>query len=354
MPALLAADPELLLRLYCVFLRDRERVMAAHDWPNPARASRHSAPIPARAVGWMGRVWPSVGRQFLGEFDVFHDTDYAVTPVRGRPRVVTLYDTAYLRERGFVSPEQAKKMTGIVRRLLLGDPHIITISEFARDEIVEAFQVDPSRITVAPLGVDPVFRKREDPARTLELRARLGLELPYVMYIGTLEPRKNLVRLVRAFARLLEVAPEHELVLVGRAGHAHARVLEEIETLGLTSAVKWLGPRPDEETAALLQAATCLAYPSLYEGFGLPALEGMASGVPVLTAKTTALSEVCGEGALLVDPTSESEIFEGLKLLCLDRSEALEIAERGVRRASGYTWEACAQKTLEAYRRARS
>lgn len=349
-PSLLAVDPSLQLKLYGVFWRNRRRLVADHAFPDDARATFHGAPVPARLIPLLSRVLRVSARTFTGPFDLFHDTDYAVTPVRGRPRIATLYDTAYLRDRGFVSEMQSRHMHDVVKRILRGVSRIITISEFAKKDLVEAFDLDPDRISVTYLGVDPVFLEEPDHDAIDRAVTTYGITPPYCMYLGTLEPRKNLVRLVRAFARLLEMAPEHNLVLVGRKGWAHERVFGVVEELGIGDKVRWLGHLSDEAAGLLLKGAAVMAYPSLYEGFGLPALEGMASGVPVLSSDSHALREVCGDGALLVDPMDEGAIFDGLRTLALDRGEANEIAERGRARAQSFTWDACARATLAAYR----
>jgi len=351
-PALLEQDPDMALRLYGVFWRNRRRILDGHEFPDPDRAHFCGAPIPARLIPFLARFSPVSAGTFTGPFDLFHDTDYAVTPVRGRPRIATLYDTAYFRDRGFVSKAQSEHMHDVVRRILDGVSGVITISEFARNDLVEAFDLDPDRVTVTYLGVDPVFLQTPDPDAVSQAQRAYGITAPYCMYLGTLEPRKNLVRLVRAFARLLEVEPEYHLVLVGRKGWAHERVFGVVEELGIGDHVRWLGQLSDDHAVLLLGGAAVMAYPSLYEGFGLPALEGMALGVPVLSSDSHALREVCGDGALLVDPMDEGAIFEGLRTLALDRGEANEIAERGRARARKFTWSNCAQATLAAYERA--
>lgn len=351
-PSMLEADPHVRLKLYGVFFRGHSELCRNHAFPPVDRASFHGAAFPSRLMSCLARVLPISAATFCGTFDLFHDTDYAVTPVRRRPRVATLYDTAYLLEKGFVSPEQSTRMRSVVENLISGVTRLITISEFARDELVEAYALDPETISVTYLGVDPVFLEEDTPGQIEETRSRWDLEPPYCIYVGTLEPRKNLVRLVKAFARLLEIEPEQQLVLVGRKGWGYERVFEVARSLEVQDRVRWLGTLSDRETALLMKGAEMLAYPSLYEGFGLPALEGMAAGVPVLAADSHALREICGDGALLVDPHDELEIFEGLRTLALDRGEALDIAERGRRRAEAFTWSRCARQTLEAYREA--
>ncbi|MSR73908.1 MAG: glycosyltransferase family 1 protein [Planctomycetes bacterium] len=351
-PALLEADPELRLKLYGVFLRGRRERIAAHHFPESSRASFHGAAIPARLVPWLARVLPIDVASFTGPFDLFHDTDYISTPVKNRPRVATLYDTAWTAQRGFVSPEQSRHMGAAVRRIVAGVKRIITISNFAKQELMEELGLPDELIDVAPLGVDAVFRAPQDAAATARVQQRIGIEAPYGVFVGTLEPRKNVIRLLRGFARLQEVSPEQRLLLVGRAGHGCERIFEEIRRLRLERSVVRTGVLSDAELVPLLHGADYLAYPSLHEGFGLPALEGMAAGVPVLSSNTTALQEVCGEGALLVDPADENAIAEGLLRLACDRCEALEIAARGRAHAAAFTWQRCAEATLASYRRA--
>lgn len=349
-PAMLRADPELRLKLYGVFLRNRAETLRSHQWPKTERATFHGAPLPARLIPWLGRFLPIGAETFTGPFDLFHDTDYALTPVRHAPRVVTLYDTAYLREGEWVSREQSAHMARIVHKQVAEGTRFITISEFAREELMEAFAIPEEKIDVTYLGVDEVFLKapeRRDP----EALTRLKVRDPYVLHLGTLEPRKNLVRLVKAFAHLLEVAPEFQLVLAGRPGWGSERILEVVKALGIEESVRILGRVSEADAVQLVVNTSVMAYPSLYEGFGLPALEGMACGVPVLTSDSHALREICRDGALLVDPTDDQAMAEGLRHLALDRGAAFEIADRGARLARKFTWDLCAQRTLTAYRK---
>lgn len=351
-PALLAADPELQLRLYGVFLRDRKRRIREHTFPESTRATFHSAPVPARLVPWLGRFTPLHAGWFTGAVDLFHDTDYISTPTGRIPRVATLYDTAWMAHRGFVSRPQSRLMEQAVRRILTGVRHVITISESARAELVEHLGIDPERITVTPLGVDPVFFSPEDRGATSSILQQLEVTEPYGLSVGVLEPRKNILRLLRAFRSLLDEAPEQRLILVGRAGYGYERIVEEIRRLGLGESVLCPGVLRDAELVALMHGADWFAWPSLHEGFGLPALEAMAAGVPVLSSNTTSLAEVCGDAALLVNPEDEVELGAGLRRIACDRCEALEFAARGRLRARQFDWEATARLTLAAWKKA--
>jgi glycosyltransferase involved in cell wall biosynthesis len=345
-PALLAADPDLELVLFSVFLRGHAARERGHPWP-AARARRVGVRFPGRVVPLLGRLGYSFDER-LAPFDLFHHTDYAITPLRTRRRVVTLYDTAWLPRRGFVEPVQSRRMESAVRALLRGDPEVLTLSDFARGELVEAFSLAPERVHVTPLAADPVFAIPRGAAAIDEAQRRHGLRAPYVIALGTLEPRKNVVRLVRAVAEARRAAPDLGLVLLGRKGYRHEEVFAEAAPLG--SAVRWLGSVPDADAASLVQGAAALAFPSLYEGFGLPAIEGMAAGVPVIASDIPVMREICGAAAILVDTTRDGVLAEAIRWALNGRGPAA-LAAAGRERAAQFTWDRCAAGTLRAYER---
>lgn len=345
--ALLEADPALELELLAIFRRGLRDKIAAHAPPDPRRARLIGVPMPARLFAALGRFGLTANR-LLRPCDVWHDVDYAPTPVRRIPRVVTLYDVAYFPEFGFVAPRQSRIMLRRVRALLVGDPEIVVISEAARADVVRAFDLDPARVHVTPLGFDPLFAAPggEDAAR--EALARGGVRGPYVVALGTLEPRKNLVRLVRAFAAVRRERPDVGLVLLGRRGWRAEETFEEISRLGLDAAVRWLGSPSDLATAAITRGAAALAFPTLHEGFGLPAIEGLAAGTPVVASDIPVLREVCGDAAVYADPRDEAALARAL-LAALDPAGRDARVARGRERAARFTWRACAEGTLKAY-----
>jgi glycosyltransferase involved in cell wall biosynthesis len=345
-PAMLEADPALELVLFSVFLRGHAARARDHDWPR-ARARRVGVRFPGRAVPLLGRLGYTFDRR-LEPFDLFHHTDYALTPLRTRRRVVTLYDTAWLPHRGYVEPSQARKMERAVRGLLRGDPEVITLSETARAELVDHFRIDPDRAHVTPLAADPVFATPLGGDAIEEAQRRLDIRRPYVICLGTLEPRKNVVQLVRAVQEARRKIADLELVLLGRKGFRHEGVFEEGESR-LGAGLRWLGSVPDRDAAALVQGAAALVFPSLYEGFGLPAIEGMAAGVPVIASDIPVMREICGTAAMLVDTTRTDVLTEAIRWAVEGR--ATQLAQRGRLRAAEFTWHACATATLGAYRR---
>jgi glycosyltransferase involved in cell wall biosynthesis len=264
-----------------------------------------------------------VGR--AGDADVLHCPTYR-GPLRSRtPLVVTVHDLAVLRH-----PETFNRWTRtysprVVPRVLRAARRIIAVSDFTRDELVELLGVPSEKIRVVPNAVEEEFTN-EGPSASGE----------YVLAVGTLEPRKNLQRLIEATRRT-----DVELRVVGARGWGG------IEVGG--NGVSWLGEVSDDELARLYRGALCVAYPSLYEGFGIPVLEAMACGVPVVTSRGTAMEEVADGAAVLVDAHDPAEIAAGIERAAAQRNE---LVARGLERARAFRWDAVADATVAVYREA--
>lgn len=259
-------------------------------------------------------------------------------------RVVTVHDAVPL-----ATPDLQPLATRLIFRTLVpwtrfSADAVLTVSHHAAADLERLARIPKAKLHVTYNGVHP-----PPPMGEAEVRGvleRLGIEAPYFLYVGNLVARKNLPRLVQAFRLLRQEIPEARLVLVGaRQWKSH-----ELFRHDLTN-VLVLGYVADDDLHALYYGARALAFPSLYEGFGLPALEAMVHGTPVLTSNTSSLPEVVGDAALLVDPTSVQSIRDGLRTLWHDAALRQELRRRGLERAKGFTWEKAAQATLEVYRR---
>jgi glycosyltransferase involved in cell wall biosynthesis len=290
---------------------------------------------PWRYELWHRLRWPPIPVRA----DVLHAPSLAVPPARDRPLVVTVHDLAFLRHPEFFTRrgvEFHRRGLAIAHREAAA---VLAISEFTRSELISS-GFEPHRVHVVPMAivVPPVAPDIELDARV----AALGLNGPYVLSVGTIEPRKGLDTLAAAFEVVRKVHPELTLVLAGPTGWLSVSGLER-------EGVRRLG-RVDEQTLdALYRRARVCALPSRYEGFGLPALEAMARGCPVVASKATALPEVVGDAGMLVPPGDVSRWSAALLEAVESPDLRSDLSERGRRRAADFTWSACAQAHLDAY-----
>jgi glycosyltransferase involved in cell wall biosynthesis len=265
------------------------------------------------------------------------------------PFVVTIHDLSFLRFPALFPPVQRFYLSLITRASARRARRVIAVSQHAADETARLLGVDRGRIDVVYHGVDPRFRPRPA-AEVASFRARKELPERFLLFLGTLEPRKNLVRLVDAFARLR--LPDVRLVLAGGRGWYCEEVFDRIRELHLQERVVIPGYVADEELPMWYNAATAFAYPSLYEGFGMPVTEAQACGTPVMTSECSSLPEAAGDGALLVDPRDVDAMAEGLRRLVTDEILRDELRDRGLAHAARLTWRRTAADTVAVYRRA--
>lgn len=228
---------------------------------------------------------------------------------------------------------------------------LLADSRATRDDLVRFYGVDPQRISVVYLGRDEALGPQRDSDRLASIGERLklwpeGQPRPYILYVGTLQPRKNLVRLVDAFAQLQVRHPHLLLVLAGRQGWLAEPILRSVQTLGLQDRVLLPGYVADQDLAVLLSCAEFFAFPSLYEGFGLPVLEAQACGTPVLASNTSSLPEVAGDSALLVDPLDVNAMAEAMERLLVDTQLRQSLREAGQKNIQRFSWARCAEETL--------
>lgn len=291
-------------------------------------------------------------RLLAANIDLFHATDHLIPKFSGIPVVATLMDAIPLSNPEWVRMRLAPLKRWLWRRAGHWADHIITISEYSKREIVEHFGIAPEKISVTPLGVDARFFERFDVASRNDILRRLELPEQFFLFVGTLQPRKNLERVLSAHASLpMRLQAEVPLVVVGRAGWGCDALVARLNDIQRRRTVRWLKYLPDHEVRCLMQSAQAMVFPSLCEGFGLPVVEAFASGLPVITSNTTSLPEVAGDAALLVNPENTAEIGDAMRQVLenLALSERLSVA--GLQRARELSWQVCAQSTLEAYRR---
>ncbi len=263
--------------------------------------------------------------------------------------VVTVHDLSPLSLPFTHRPLKKTLYGSLLPSLLRRAQAVIAVSETTRRELIRFCPEAASKVRTIPLGVDPFFRPLLGEGEKERVRKAYRLEVPFLLTVGQIERRKNLVRWLRAFAQIRRHGSPYRLVLVGRPSFRAREVYRAIDRLGLKGVVRVLGPVPEEDLVPLYNLATLLVFPSLYEGFGLPALEAMACGLPVCASREGALPEVLGEAGRFFDPYRVEDMAEVVWGLLEDQALCRDLAEKGLKRAKVFSWKRCAEATLRVY-----
>jgi len=300
---------------------------------------------------WTRLGWPPV-EWITGDVAIAHNLCHQMPATRRALRLVTIHDLSFLRVPETHTKRTVEVQTRLLRQCARDADALIAVSEHCKRELVEVMGVNPEQIYVVPNGVRlEEFETPFDVAAHSALKARLGLTRDYFIQLGTLEPRKNVERLVEAYQRVRQQRSEMpQLVFVGKLGWKSDAIVESIRAAQGDGGVIHAGYLRRDEAVLLLRGARACLYPSLYEGFGLPVLEAMAAGTPVLTSTVSALPEVVGETGLLVDPCNTESIASAICLL-LDEEPAVRARANAARlRARGMTWDESAAQLERVYR----
>jgi glycosyltransferase involved in cell wall biosynthesis len=296
---------------------------------------------------WMQLMLP--GDLAAARLDVCHFTN-SLAPLRAPcPMVITLHDMSLFVHARLHPLKSQLFVRSIIPAVVRRAAAIITVSQHAKREIVAGLHVTPDKVHVIYEAAAPQYHTFTDAAELDRVRQRYRLQKPFVLYVGTIEPRKNLTRLVAAFARAKRLRPDLELILAGQLGWKYASLLTAIEDLNLGHAVRRLGYVPDEDLPALYSLARLLAFPSLYEGFGLPVVEAMACGTPVLTSNGSSLAEIAAGASCLIDPLDIGDIAQGLVTLATDDNLHARLRIAGLARSAQFSWQRAAEETLRVY-----
>jgi glycosyltransferase involved in cell wall biosynthesis len=289
----------------------------------------------------------------LEHLDLFHGLDQSGIPLffKAGKYIVTVHDVIPLVLPWAFPIKHRLVLATALARIKRQAEMVIVPSTAAADDVVHYLQIERQRIIVVPMGCEARFQPIGDAASAPRLRRRYGLPEHYILFVGTLEPRKNIKALLQAFALLLAEKPQDEpkLVVAGGRGWGHTDWLETTHALGLRDHVHFTGFVDDDDLPDLYRGAALFVYPSLYEGFGLPVLEAMACGTPVITSNRSSLPEVAGDAALLVDPTQPQALAAAMTSMLRDGELRQVLRSKGLTRAREFTWDAVAQKTLAVY-----
>lgn len=320
-------------------------------------------PLPGSPVKLLGRYPPMAAvcavsplsfpaQAFGGALDLFHATDHLVPKYSDFPVLATLMDAIPLSHPEWVRTRFSGLKKRLWRRTAQWADHVLTISEHSKNELSMHFGILPEKISVIPLGVDERYFERFDANRKNEVLKRLSLPQQFYLFVGTLQPRKNVERILDAHAALpLRRQQEIPLVIVGREGWGCAELVARLRDQVTQGRVYWLDYLPDADVRSLMQSAQALVFASLHEGFGLPVAEAFASGLPVIASNTTSLPEVARDAALLINPLDVGEISDAMRQVVEVPGLAQQLIVAGELRARELNWSACTQKTLDIYRR---
>lgn len=316
------------------------------DW----RISRWPTERPEVRIVWEQLAQPWAVRR--ASVHLLHAMAFVSPLVALVPTVITIHDLSFLRFPERFRPVNRIYLSTMTRLSCRRARRIIAVSQATADEIIRLLNVPAERIDIVPHGIQHTHFRSLSPDETQAFRQKKGLPERFVLFLGTLEPRKNLTTLIEAFAHTGMAQRGVKLVLAGGKGWYYQEIFRRAEELDLADAVCFPGFVPDAELPLWYNAATVFVYPSLYEGFGMPLLEAMACGTPVLGSTASCLPEVVGDAGLLVPPHDLEGLAHSLERLLSDADLRGDLSQRGLARAAAYTWETTAAATVASYRRA--
>ncbi len=320
--------------------------------PKASNVRYQTAPLGER---WMYRVWyrarlPVPVQWFTGKLNLYHSPDFVLPPTSGTiPTLLTVHDLSFLHYPETFPSALVQYLNQIVPWSVGRATHILADSKATKADLESLWGVSSDKITVLYSGVNEIFRPIEDEMIIATVRVKYGLdEQPYVAAVGTVQPRKNYQMLIRAFKEVAVKLP-HDLVFIGGKGWLDQEMKLEVDRQGLQGRVKFTGFVDDEDLPVLYSGASILAFPSLYEGFGLPILEAMACGLPCLISDASSLPEVGGDAARYLSPTDEAAWTKGMMDLLTDGEKRSLMSEFGKKRARLFSWNKAATALMNVY-----
>jgi glycosyltransferase involved in cell wall biosynthesis len=283
-------------------------------------------------------------------FDLYHEPNILPFPFMG-PTVITVHDLSWIRHPEAHPPERVRAMNKYFQPGLDQAALILTDSEFVKSELIDVFGIRPERIRAVMLGVEALFHPRAADQAYSVLHTHQLVYRNYILAVGTLEPRKNLSVALQAFMRLSPaLRKQFPLVLVGMRGWNTSDLEKQIAPLVASGEIRLLGYLPREDLATVISGATTLVYPSIYEGFGLPPLEAMACGIPVISSNVSSIPEVVGDTGILIDPHDVNAFTEAMELMVTSPEIRRSMATNALDRSKAFTWANCVDGTVEAYK----
>jgi len=329
----------------------REKLSIPSNVLNQPNVKLIRSRLPARLFALFARYCPKFSFiDALVKVDIFHATNIVGFPLRmvGK-RIITIHDISFLTTPSSYTKGTLNRTQLIIRSAQDADL-IIADSSSTKKDLVKLLKIPEDKIRVILLGVDSFFHPIDNPDLISRIREKYHLRNDYILYVGTLQPRKNLVRLVEAFHKVQQNANINcQLVLAGGKGWMYKEIFQKVQNLGLEDKVVFTGYVSEEELLVLMNGASVFTLVSLYEGFGLPALEAMACGTPVIASNTSSLPEVVGDAGISVNPYDVDEIAQAIHEVLVNDRLREEMRVKGLEWAKGFSWEKTAKETLKAY-----
>jgi glycosyltransferase involved in cell wall biosynthesis len=335
--------------LYTLYVTKREAVERfSNRWPNfSVRSTLPHTPLIRIPLTLSAELRRS-------PVDVLH-VQFTAPPFSPCPVVVSIHDLSFEHLPNTFTWRSRKQLRITVRRTARQASQVIALSEYARSDIVNTYQVSPDKISVIPLSAGDHFRPITDEEELQRVRQTYGIEGEYMLSVGAIQPRKNLGRLVAAYSHLRGAKSEGKLpklVLAGKCAWLYDETLRAIKELKLSDSIVLTGYVPESDLPALYSGALCFIYPSYFEGFGLPPLEAMQCGVPVIVGDRTSLPEVVGDAGVLVDPFDVKALAAAIEKVVSDSTLRAKLSLQGLARAKLFDWRETARQTLAVYRKA--
>lgn len=326
-----------------------------HTFPNASNVRGRSLFIPDRYLNILWYRWriPLYANFFTGPADIYHGLDFVIPPLFGKARkVVTVHDLAFLQYPETAVPSLAAYLNKVVPESVALADVVTAISHTTKQALIEHYRTPPEKIIVIPCGIAPYFKRITDPILLEATRHKFELTSPFVLSVGTLEPRKNHLGLIKAFNEMQQSKQNSAiLAIAGGKGWLYEETLRTVNELKLEEKVRFLGYVSDLELMILYSMAEVFAFPSFFEGFGIPPLEAMACGAPVITSNTSSLPEVTGNAAIHVDPHDTLALANALSRLLGDAQLREDLRQKGYLQAQKYTWSKSAHKLLSVYQK---
>ena len=353
------------------YVRELTAALAAHDQSNAYRlfvAGATKTDLPPQLAPnmswkptsvtprWLARIWhrariPLPVELITGPINLFHATDFVLPPTLAATRtLLTVHDLSFVRVPAAASPSLKVYLDAVVPRSVSRADHILADSAATKRDLFELYHTPADKVTVLYSGVDKRFTRVHDSDQLDAARAKFGLTgVDYILSVGTVQPRKNYSRVIQALAKLRSNGRDLHYAIAGGKGWLEDEIHDTLAKTGMTPYVHLLGFVHDDDLPALYSGARVSVLVSLYEGFGLPVLESMACGTPVITSNISSLPEVAGEAALLVDPYDESAIINAMAALDEDSTLRSNLIEAGTKQAAKFTWARSAAQLLAIY-----